>query len=345
MFQKGFVVADTVIALALVLYLAAWGKVMSSTSPLEHELPYGISRQAGISEAERPAKSQVDSNNEHSKSNQPSSFESKDGPPKAEGSPEKPKEPDAITVYTWWLTAFTFVLAVATVLLAWWTRGLWRFAGRQAEDMKASIAVAQKTAKATMLQAEAAKEQAEISRSAMVASQRPWIKVEISAQGVYNREGRTTICLSVAVRNVGNYPATNVFPCIRIYFSKPPLVYNKYECIVDLRGSDCYSSGFPEPSETLFPGEGFVFESRRYISTRDYGVTNDNIKSFSIFVLGSAVYQFGTSSAMHHTAHLRELVWTKAGSRPEMITLLEESEIPANELELRHSPCGGDFAD
>jgi hypothetical protein len=87
-----------------------------------------------------------------------------DEPPKEQESGET----DALTRYTKWLMVFTGVLALATIILAISTIGLWRYAGEQASDTKRLIA-------ATRATAGAAKQSADIAQQGLISTQRAFV--------------------------------------------------------------------------------------------------------------------------------------------------------------------------
>lgn len=102
-------------------------------------------------------------------------------------------------------------IALFTGMLWWSTRALWRetkrlatLAETQSIDMKASIAVAEKAAKAAIASAS-------VAEKTLIATDRPWIIIEHDVAGplVF---GADTITATVRfrLRNVGKSPATNV---------------------------------------------------------------------------------------------------------------------------------------
>jgi hypothetical protein len=80
-------------------------------------------------------------------------------------------ETAALTRYTKWLMIFTGALAVATIILAASTIGLWLYAGEQASDTKRLIA-------ATRATAGAAKQSADTSERALISTQRAFVFIQ-----------------------------------------------------------------------------------------------------------------------------------------------------------------------
>jgi hypothetical protein len=91
----------------------------------------------------------------------------------ADESPEEQEsgEASALARYTKWLMVFTGVLAVATIILAASTIGLWRYAGEQAKETKRLITAVRATAGA-------AKQSADISERALISTQRAFVFIQ-----------------------------------------------------------------------------------------------------------------------------------------------------------------------
>ena len=128
--------------------------------------------------------------------------------PAKETSREQNKgETNRMTHYTFWLMLFTGVLAVATIFLAISTCFLWYYAGQQSKDMKASIAVAQKSI-------DVAESANKLNRDIFAIRERPWLKIlDVKLNGpnpiIFAGDG-INLYISYQVKNVGTTPAADV---------------------------------------------------------------------------------------------------------------------------------------
>lgn len=103
---------------------------------------------------------------------------------------EGEKAEEALARYTWWLTLFTGILAIATVGMGAATLGLY-FAGER---------------------------QIKLTREIFVANQRPWIKASVDIAGDFQSNGETGVVqLAISMENVGSTPALCVHPFIMTY--------------------------------------------------------------------------------------------------------------------------------
>jgi hypothetical protein len=118
---------------------------------------------------------------------------------------------------------FTFVLAGVTGWLVYATAGLREvtaelvsFAGEQARDMKASIAVAITTANAAQQSARSAEAANHLTRDMFIAEQRPWLRWAIPKVCILKRNGpNLTFSVEGTLTNIGRLPATEI-----VYFGK-----------------------------------------------------------------------------------------------------------------------------
>jgi hypothetical protein len=145
---------------------------------------------------------------------------------RAKPEPEKERPEEAIARYNWWLTLFTAILAVSTVILGLATVGLYlagerqlRHVQKEASDarerrlrdkftLNEQMNIARQSAKAAQKAADASAASAAI----LIDAQRPWVGL-VTIVGVQIRPG-LPIEAKVVIQNTGHTPAR----CMRVMF-------------------------------------------------------------------------------------------------------------------------------
>jgi len=124
---------------------------------------------------------------------------------------EKESTDAALATYTYWLMAFTGILAVATIVLAVSTVGLWNYAAEQARDMKESLGEARRSANAAV-------RAAEVSETALIITQRAVVTVaQIETAPWENPPGKFAgWAASVVMKNTGPTRANNVESMVKV---------------------------------------------------------------------------------------------------------------------------------
>ena len=166
---------------------------------------------------------------------------------------------DPIAFYTLWLTAFTAVLALASI---WQGRLLIR-ADRTA-NMAANAALT--TAQAVKLQTEhmeasvreaarnaiAAEDQARISQQAIYANERAWIGAEIKHESglFFSRIGNADVRVQVQIKNFGKTPAINVHTYVWMIASQENAVISAKEIAATQRKASMNQSRFLVPQDS-----------------------------------------------------------------------------------------------
>lgn len=136
--------------IALGVFLAAIvALTMWKTS--QHRPPPIAERQPSESEAQRAVNSNHSAQQNQSSTEQTAPENHNYPAQKVNGSPHSSKDKNenyekALATYTYWLTAFTAILAISTVGLVVATTGLWNYAAEQASDMKNAIAESRRRA-------------------------------------------------------------------------------------------------------------------------------------------------------------------------------------------------------
>jgi hypothetical protein len=252
---------------------------------------------------------------------------------------EKESTDAALARYTYWLMAFTGLLALATIALAVATVGLWNYAAEQARDMKASIIEARRSATAANLAAD-------IAQRTLIASQRAWISMKaprISSPLVFDQNGAST-AVAFEIGNVGQIPATNVMPhaWLGVLKSSGPSPVEEQQRRCDEIRQQPPGIGF-----TLFPGENFPENIRVSRWSLGLNISKEEIekglrvsadgKHIALFIVGCIDYTFATDPNHHHqTGFILDL--RKNG--PFLISP-EERQISADDLILTEFGVGG----
>lgn len=205
---------------------------------------------------------------------------------------------DRLANYTWWLVAFTGVLAISTIGL-WLVT--WLAGRRQSREMQASLAVAVKAA-------EAAEKSSSIAEAALFTVEAAYPYVMIRAHGIDVQNERirgVTIgdVVSFCFTNYGRTPAaiTEVISDLRIAIGVPdPIVaperpHNWITGEVIPAGKDSRAFSF-EMNEGMFRTlyEGALADERNIIWFMGYARYNDVFANE--YVLGFC-FAFGTAKA------------------------------------------------
>ena len=171
----------------------------------------------------------------------------------------------------WWHAFFydikitDVLLALFTLALVYYTRGLDRSTERLWEDSKKQIAAAQSAANAAAVSNR-------ITRELFIAEQRPWIFIDTTEHGKprFDEEGRLWVTLKFIVKNIGKSPAFSAASCTT---GSIHVGYDTYES---------YFNGIREITEghvsfkgkTIFPGEDHSFENEIVVTQEQIDITN-----------------------------------------------------------------------
>lgn len=115
--------------------------------------------------------------------------------------------PDAISIFTFWLTLATIGLGIVAVL--------------QIGFLDRSETIASRSANA-------AKQSADVAKDTLIATQRPWMWPEtlaVASDLVFKEDRSATISIRYIIKNMGNTPALNVWPELKLF----PFFWGKVE--------------------------------------------------------------------------------------------------------------------
>ncbi len=152
-------------------------------------------------------------------------------------------------------------IATFTGMLWWSTRALWRETRRLAEGaddqsnkMEASIAVAEKAAKA-------ATASASVAEKALIATDRPWIAIEYEAVGpLIFGKNKITTNVRFRLRNIGKSPATNVILFAEMH---PDVGVAKIQISNSMRGFSPGTGSLMGWGNVIFPNT-FIESTREF---------------------------------------------------------------------------------
>jgi hypothetical protein len=190
------------------------------------------------------------------------------------------------------------------------------------------------SADAAKASADAAADATNISRTALVATTRPWIeptRIEITSLAIINNE--LIINISVHYLNVGHSPAQSVD--IRASISA-------WGTGIDKAAAECLRDPPTEGSrsaQSVFPGQSDVALANLHIKNLDALTLNGNVQRFAtVAIAGCIIYTFEGSEGYHHTTFMGT-VWRKR-ERPARgneggtgIDVLAQGSISPNDLD------------
>jgi hypothetical protein len=153
------------------------------------------------------------------------------------------------------VASFTLALVFVTCWLVWATLKLYEAGERQLRFLRQSSATQSSDMRKSIAAAEGANK---LNREIFVASQRPWLKVDVSHVSDFRSNGQTGILeLKVIAENIGTIPAVNI--TCRV-FTIPNHVggaeIDQYRRLSDLMKSNKRDTGF---GEVLFPDKTLTF--------------------------------------------------------------------------------------
>jgi hypothetical protein len=240
------------------------------------------------------------------------------------------------------LAVFTALLFVATLILAASTDDLRKYAEEQASDMKRSI--------------NEAKRSADVAEKSLIASNRPWVKVDIAVGGpiFYNVNGGN-FTIRYILTNIGHSPASNVWVTAKVIAPEFGGGNNKpfdpraslREEIAQLKSRPPTPFGFP-----LFPGETVTQDITVSIGAEDLKRITKDFPLIFPNIVGAADYRIGFDDRAHQTGFVIEVRRSEA-PRPESTAknrypaaiFTDEGDVPAAEVRLFRSFIEGGYAD
>lgn len=211
---------------------------------------------------------------------------------------------------------------------------------KQAADTLRAVEIAERTAKS-------AEEANRLARDSYIATQRAWIRVEISPGGplIYDVNG-LNLTFDVRLTNVGNSPALNVFPHIQL---EAPAVgisvdFNEREIARKIseqqRSQPVLPFGF-----TIFPNESIVQKMTALISKDEVNRLTKKFPAIYIKLFCVTQYRLVIEDGIwHQTASVHEVrradvgrPEAKAQNRSQEAIFVDEGVVPMEQIRLMGS--------
>jgi hypothetical protein len=199
-----------------------------------------------------------------------------------------------------------------------------------------------------------AKRAGDVAEKALVAANRPWIKVDIQVGGpiVYNENG-ANITLQYIMKNIGHSPATNVWATPRLI--APVLSATNAENFdrrEELRRDiAALKSRPPSPfGFALFPGDVIVQPITVSMPRDVIKKSTELIGAIYPAIIGAVDYRMGFDDQSHQTGFIVD-IGRKNIPRPTCIDRwpaaiwVDEGDVPAEEVRLNRSFTDGGYAD
>jgi hypothetical protein len=242
---------------------------------------------------------------------------------------------DAVTALDKLNSYGVLITAIATAFIAWFTWTL-----RQSTEKL--FVTGERTA--------------EIAEKALVAANRPWVKVDIQVGGpIFYNENGANFTLRFVMKNIGHSPATNVWPSSRVIF---PVISETTPRNFDPRGEmqkDIAHLKTRPPSPfgfALFPDDIIIQDITMTMSRDDIKRATELIEAIYPTVIGAVDYRMGFDEKSHQTGFIVQIkrnnaprpATTAKNRAPEAIWL-DEGDVPAEDVRLFRSFIDGGFAD
>lgn len=245
-----------------------------------------------------------------------------------------------------WTAIFTAVLALFTIVLSLSTAGLWivtwRSEVRQSRHSLKAITLARRSA--------------DVAEKALIAANRPWIKVDIQVGGpiFYNVNG-VNFTLKYILQNIGHSPATNVWVSPRAVYPILSEIEPRHlsprdemqKVISHLKTRPPSPLGF-----ALFPNDIIIQDITVSISQDEIKRTTQLIEAIYPVIVGAVDYRIDFDEKSHQTGFTVEIrrsnfprPATTAKNRAPEVIWVDEGDIPAEEVRLFRSFIHGGYAD
>jgi hypothetical protein len=163
----------------------------------------------------------------------------------------------------WWVAGFTAALFIATTGLWIFTALLWLSTRRAVLEGAQAIKAAQCTAAAANTHARAAQEANRINREALVATNRPWIRIDmdvVKGEPVIITSEHIEAAVQIKVTNIGRSPATEV--SFKIEFFPDLVAANRRVSNMNIQEIEGAAARY---GQILFPEQHFC--EKRWIRT------------------------------------------------------------------------------
>lgn len=218
--------------------------------------------------------------------------------------------------------------------------------------VKQTLDATRRSLEQTQRQAEAATQANELLRVAHITEQRPWVKVEARIGGdlFYNVNG-LNVTIRYQLKNIGHSPALNTWIDTEIF--APAITVDPPYNPVALQANAVHSAK-QKPQVPfgylVFPGDTIIQDISMSLGKDELARITQKVNFVSISIISVVGYSTVFDSRRRHTALLLELRRTgnpKAAERnraPDAV-IVDDGDIPANQLKLMRSPVVPEYAD
>jgi hypothetical protein len=235
--------------------------------------------------------------------------------------------------------------------MAWSARIAWAIAAIVAIISLFGVIYVKKTLDATVGMLREAQTTTQISQKQLVASQRPWLKIGMKmADGLSFRDGAMETSVLFTIKNVGNYPAKNIWLDATINVHQ----FGSGESAEAYLNRVIENSRIKRP----IPMGKFLLPGEEYSAIYNFNIPKDAMDKAThevdfVFpkIAGCVRYDFDTSTIGHHSAFVRELfrrdrprpIATEKNRAADVI-FPDEGKIEQADLVIRDGFHSGDYA-
>ena len=191
---------------------------------------------------------------------------------------------DPTAYFTLWLVAFTGVLAVSTIGLGIATLGLYKTgekqirlnaenAAAQSRDMQESIAVTRISAESSVVAAHAASQSAHVAEQTLLASERPYVLLEVVNTANLGFAIRSYPSMTVKFVNHGNSPALMKVCFIELLDDPPPnptIAPSKLPTIYHIIGAGGHMDPVEVPVANVPPNQVWTGDNAKRLVLHGY---------------------------------------------------------------------------
>jgi hypothetical protein len=223
------------------------------------------------------------------------------------------------------------IIALLTIILGITIWLMWRATRALVKESRTTgaglVAAIKSLADATQATGEAAKKSANSAEQVLIATQRPWILLNIELAGSLAFDGTgSSVPLKIVTENTGPTPAVGVL-VHPVLFCKEKQPFKAID-VIKRRSADFNSVG--RAGHTLSKGEHFTETKTAGMDLEEY----EGMSVLSPFVLVTVKYRFTFSDETHMTAKLFSLVRTDPLYQAQSVVMQPGNSVQPDRLSL-----------
>jgi hypothetical protein len=202
----------------------------------------------------------------------------------------------------------------------------------------------------------AAKLSADVAEKALIAANRPWVKVDIQVGGpIFFDANGANFRLKYILTNVGHSPATNVWVIPRVIYpvysaTEPGGFSPRAEMQRDI---DVLKTRSPSPfGFALFPGDVIIQDITISMPQSEIERSTQIIQAIYPEIVGAVDYRIGFDDQSHQTGFIVKVgrnnvprPVTIGQNRAPNVIWVDEGDVPAEDVRLYRSFTDGGYAD